>query len=150
MGADGALWSIHAGVGGRRGVFFGRADLEFARGFPSRCLAPPYLGNARGEPWSPRIFQKKLCCRLEKASKQRQTGFSFQAHPEHQVPPVLASGSLEADMRDPDGFSLPSLRLTVNTALDLSEGFTKSRLLCLTLLAALLLLLCSGPALRCQ
>lgn len=48
MGADGALWSIHAGVGGRRGVFFGRADLEFARGFPSRCLAPPYLGDARG------------------------------------------------------------------------------------------------------
>lgn len=104
----------------------------------------------QGEPWSPRIFQKKLCCRLEKASKQRQTGFSFQAHPEHQVPPVLASGSLEADMRDPDGFSLPSLRLTVNTALDLSEGFTKSRLLCLTRLAALLLLLCSAPALQCQ
>lgn len=35
-------------LGGRRGVFFGRADLEFAHGFPSRCLAPPYLGDARG------------------------------------------------------------------------------------------------------
>lgn len=63
------------------------------------------------------------------------------------MPPVLASGSLEADMRDPNGFSLPSLGVTANAAMDLSEGFTKFLLLCLTLLAALLLLLCSGLAL---